>query len=78
MPDVIHSLSIPLPPGQAFNVYVGQMNVWWPRQGVFPFSFAPATTRPLHIQFEPCLGGRCYETFADGSEYAIGAITVWP
>ena len=50
---------------------------WWPRQGVFPYSFAPKSTRPLHIRFEATPGGRYYETFADGSEYVIGTISVW-
>ena len=77
MAVVEHSLRIPLPPADAFDVFVGQMNTWWPRQGVFPYSFAPGTTRPLHIQFEPHLAGRYYETFADGTEYVIGAITIW-
>jgi uncharacterized protein YndB with AHSA1/START domain len=53
------------------------MDVWWPRRGVFPYSFAPEGTRPLHIRFEPQLDGRYYETFLDGSEYVIGRITEW-
>ena len=77
MPDVQLTETVPLPPQQAFDVFVGQMNTWWPRQGVFPYSFAPKSTRPLSIQFEARLGGRYYETFADGGEYAIGRITEW-
>ena len=50
---------------------------WWPRQGVFPYSFAPESTRPLSIQFEAQPGGRYYETFADGSQYTIGRIERW-
>lgn len=77
MPDVKLEVSVPLPPEQAFDVFVGQMNTWWPRQGVFPYSFSPASTRPLSIQFEAQPGGRYYETFADGSEFTIGRITRW-
>ncbi len=77
MPDVKLELSIPLAPAAAFDVYVEQMDVWWPRQGVFPYSFAPKSTRPWRIQFEPHLGGRYYETFADGSQYVIGRISHW-
>ena len=77
MADVELQETVPLPPGQAFDTFVQQMDVWWPRQGVFPFSFAPATTRPLHIRFEAQPGGRYYESFADGSEYLIGNISVW-
>ena len=53
------------------------MDIWWLRRGVFPYSFAPAGTRPLHIRFEPKLGGRYYEVFLDESEYEIGRITLY-
>lgn len=75
MPDVILEVTVPLPPEQAFDAFVQQMDIWWPRRGVFPYSFAPAGTRPLHIRFEPQVGGRYYETFLDESEYEIGRIT---
>ncbi len=77
MPDVKLEATVPLPSAQAFDIFVQQMDVWWPRQGVFPYSFAPETTRPLHIRFDGREGGRYYETFADGSEYLIGTISVW-
>lgn len=77
MPDVSLEITLPLPPAAAFDVFVQQMDIWWPRRGVFPYSFAPEGTRPLHIRFEPTLGGRYYETFLDGSEYEIGRITTW-
>ena len=77
MPDVKLEATVPLPPAQAFDVFVEGMDVWWPRRGVFPYSFAPPGTRPLHIRFEARAGGRYYETFADGSDYEIGTVTVW-
>ena len=77
MPDVSLEVTVPLPPEAAFDAFVLQMDIWWPRRGVFPYSFAPAGTRPLHILFEPQLGGRYYETFLDESEYEIGRITLY-
>lgn len=77
MPDVQLEITIPLPPEDAFATFVQQMDVWWPRRGVFPYSFAPATTHPLYIRFEPQLGGRYFETFLDESEYVIGRISVY-
>ena len=77
MPDILLKENIPLPPEKAFDTFVADMDVWWPRQGVFPYSFAPKTTFPRHIRFKAQLGGRYYETFADGSEYTIGHITAW-
>ena len=77
MPDVTLEATVPLPPAPAFDIFVDGMDVWWPRRGVFPYSFAPETTRPLRIRFDGRKGGRYYETFADGSEYVIGTISVW-
>ncbi len=77
MPDIKVEATVPLPPERAFDTFVQQMDVWWPRQGVFPYSFAPEGTRPLRIRFEPQLGGRYYETFLDGSEYVIGRINAF-
>ncbi len=77
MPDVFLQDTVPLPPQAAFDTFVGQMDVWWPRQGVFPYSFAPKSACPRHIRFEARLNGRYYESFSDGGEYEIGRITVW-
>ena len=77
MPDVQLEVTVPLPPERAFDTFVQQMDTWWPRRGVYPYSFAPEATRPLHIRFEPQLGGRYYETFLDGSEYVIGRISTF-
>ena len=58
-----------------FDAYVGHIDSWWVRRGTYRYSFAPESTEPRHIRFEPRLGGRFYEEFADGSEYTIGEIT---
>jgi uncharacterized protein YndB with AHSA1/START domain len=60
-----------------FNIYVDRIDEWWPRQKTYRYSFAPATTEPDRILFEPREGGRLYERFADGSEYTIGSIEVY-
>ncbi len=77
MPDLRLTVIVPLPPEQAFDTFVQGMDIWWPRRGVFPYSFAPAGTGNLHIRFEPQVGGRYYETFLDESEYEIGRITLF-
>lgn len=77
MADITFEAILPLAPAEAFELYVQQIDVWWPRQGVFPYSFAPKTTSPGHIRFEGELGGRFFETFADGSHCLIGRITAW-
>lgn len=60
-----------------FNVYVNRIDEWWPRQKTYRYTFAPADSGPDRIRFEPRVGGRLYESFADGSEYTIGAIEVF-
>lgn len=77
MTDVRLTETVPLPPQRAFDIFVEQMDTWWPRQGVFPYSFAPTGAFPRHIQFEARLNGRYFETFSDGREYTIGRISEW-
>ncbi len=77
MSDIEVSGRVPLRPVEAFDVFVHQIDTWWPRRGVFPYSFAPGGTQPRHIRFEPQPEGRFYEQFADASECIIGWITVW-
>jgi uncharacterized protein YndB with AHSA1/START domain len=61
-----------------FNVYVNQINEWWPRRGeTNRYSFAPDTTEPDQILLDAKEGGRYYEVFADGTEHTIGTITTW-
>jgi uncharacterized protein YndB with AHSA1/START domain len=61
-----------------FNVYVNQINEWWPRRGeTNRYSFAPDSTEPDQIRFDAKEGGRYYEVFADGTEHTIGTIETW-
>ena len=77
MTAIERAIAIAAPPERVFAAYVEQINAWWPRQGLFRYTFAPASTAPAEIHFEPMLGGRLYERFADGSEYIIGHILEW-
>ncbi len=70
------TIQIAAPPAKVFRAYVEKINQWWPWQGKeFRFSFAPEGVEPSEIHFEPKLGGRYYERFADGSEFDIGRVT---
>lgn len=61
-----------------FNVYVNQIDAWWPRRGEkYKYTFAPEATEPAHIRFDAEEGGRFYEEFADGTEYTIGTVEVY-
>ena len=77
MTAVEQAITIEAPPAAVFDAYVHHIDQWWPRQGRYRYSFALPDTEPAHIRFEPGKDGRLYETFADGSEYEIGRITLW-
>lgn len=73
-----YSLHIHAVPEKVFRAYVERINDWWPWKGKdFTYSFAPKSTAGKEIHFEPRLGGRYYERFADGTQYDIGKITVY-
>lgn len=74
---IVESITIEASPDRVFDAYVNHIDSWWTRRGTYRYSFAPETTEPRHIRFDPHLGGRFYEEFADGSQYTIGHITAW-
>ena len=69
------SATVPLSPAKAFEVFTHQIDTWWPRAGVFPYSFAPSTTKPDHICFSR--QEQLHERFADGTDYTIGDVLEW-
>ena len=74
---IVETVAIKAEPARVFDAYVNHIDSWWIRRGTFRYSFAPETTEPRHIRFDPRLDGRFYEAFADGSEYTIGRIIGW-
>lgn len=73
MDRVSAHIQIQASPAKVFDVFVNRVNEWWPLQG---YSFAPEHTTPGQIHFVPEVGGRFYETFANGEEFQIGSVTV--
>ncbi len=77
-PPVVRTVTVPLPPEQAFELFTSGMGRWWP---VETHSIAADThegrmsTRSL--TFEPHLGGRIVETMSDGSEGVWGRVLEW-
>lgn len=55
-----------------FAVFVDTIAVWWPVQ---PYSRGGERVRDVTI--EPHVGGRVYETWADGTEVDWGQLLVW-
>ncbi len=69
---VIHSLSVAARRDRAFEVWVGLIDLWWPKAG-HTRSGDPATT----VCLERGTGGRFYERTADGREITWGLIEAW-
>ncbi len=70
---ILVSLRVAAAPERAFDVFVREIGAWWQPNALFQFTPRP----PGVLAFEPKLGGRFTETFADGAIFEIGRITVW-
>jgi uncharacterized protein YndB with AHSA1/START domain len=77
MDSITQSIYIRAAKARVFDAFVNHINDWWPRKGEYNYSFAPEDTEPGEIAFEGRLDGRFYETFENGEQYHIGAITAW-
>jgi uncharacterized protein YndB with AHSA1/START domain len=75
--SVTESIYIKASKAKVFEAFVNHIDEWWPRQGKYNYSFATEDTQPGQIQIEPRLGGRFYETFANGQVYQIGEVLAW-
>lgn len=55
-----------------FGVFVREIGQWWPTR---PFSVGQ--DQVVAVIFEPFVGGRVYETWADGNEVDWGRVLAW-
>jgi len=70
---VFLALRVPADPLRAFEVFTQEISLWWQPSGLFQVSAAGDG----RLAFEPGVGGRLVTTFADGSTFEIGRISVW-
>jgi uncharacterized protein YndB with AHSA1/START domain len=68
--DVTKSVTVPVPPAEAFRIYTQFPGEWLPREHTF-------LPDPQVVAMEPRAGGRFYERGADGTEVTRGTITQW-
>ena len=66
------SVTVALPPGDAFALYTERIATWWPLR-THSVTEEDAET----VVFEPGVGGRIYERAKDGTEHLWGTVTVW-
>jgi len=67
---VRESVQVELPQEQAFRLFTEGINEWWPLEEDYSFGAERATG----IRLEPRVGGRLYETWADGDEFQTGRV----
>jgi len=71
-PPVRQSVLVRCARAHAFETFVARMGTWWP---VNPFSAGKDRVRDVTV--ERRVGGRVYETWADGTQVQWGELLAW-
>jgi uncharacterized protein YndB with AHSA1/START domain len=71
IPPITGSVTIAVPIDQAYSVFAGSINQWWPHQ------YHIGAADVAEVVLEPEEGGRWYERGVDGSECDWGRVLVW-
>jgi uncharacterized protein YndB with AHSA1/START domain len=71
IPPITGTVTIAVPVDQAFRVFTGSINSWWPHE----FHIGQADV--AEVILEPDEGGRWYERGVDGTECDWGRVRVW-
>jgi uncharacterized protein YndB with AHSA1/START domain len=66
------SVTVALPPADAFALYTKGIAGWWPLR-----THSVAKAEAETVVFEPGVGGRIYEQANDGTQHHWGTVTVW-
>lgn len=72
VPPVEKSVLVRCEPARAFAAFTAEIALWWPMQ---THSVTQAQARSVAI--EPRIGGRIFETAADGTESDWGRVLSW-
>jgi uncharacterized protein YndB with AHSA1/START domain len=70
---VVATVTVPLPPDRAFELFTDGIGRWWP----WGTHSVGGNDRIETIVCEGGLGGRIYERWHDGHEHVWGTITAW-
>ena len=68
---VTHSVTVPLPPERAFELFTARMAAFWPA------SHSIGSSPIAEVVVEPRAGGRWFERGEDGSVCSWGRVAVW-
>lgn len=69
--DVRRSVSVPLPPERAFELFTARMTEFWPSE------HSIGESAIAEVVLEPRVGGRWYERGVDGAECDWGRVAEW-
>ncbi len=72
---ILKSVTVPLGPEQAFDLFARRMDSWWP--GDKHSASARTSALPRQITIEPYKGGTISELTADGKVVIWGRILAW-
>jgi uncharacterized protein YndB with AHSA1/START domain len=75
---VISSVTVPLPPDDAFALFTGGMARWWPlaTHSIAADTYEGAVTA-TNVRMGDGVGGRIVESTSDGNEYDWGEVLEW-
>ncbi len=68
MTPIRKSVTVPLRPDAAFDLFTRDLWQWWP---------SPANTNAPKVRLDPKMGGRLTGTRPDGSRKTWGKVTTW-
>ncbi|MDJ1007346.1 MAG: SRPBCC domain-containing protein [Paracoccaceae bacterium] len=71
------SVSVPLPPERAFDLFTARIAEWWPLETHSVSGNSPDLDPAKDLSFDPRLGGKVVETLADGSPSHWATVTRW-
>ena len=70
--EVRSSVTVKLPRDEAFRLFTELMGSWWPMA-----THSVYEAEAVDVILEPRVGGRLYESTADGRTSNWGTVTVW-
>jgi uncharacterized protein YndB with AHSA1/START domain len=72
------SITVRLPPGDAFRIFTRDMGTWWPLDvHSLAVDEREGRVRTPSLEFEEREGGRIVERMSDGTEGMWGTVLVW-
>lgn len=72
IPPVLKKVLVPGSAREAFDLFTGRIDEWWPKD-----AFSVGGEECAQVRLEGRLGGRVYEVTTDGTEHEWGRVTSW-